>query len=390
MTDLCEIAESLGTAESSCPSTSVAVMVYEAGVMASGLVLGFTLGMASAGACSSTVSPYAYTPLVSTASATSTVTSATQLTNSETSSAAARSVTMVVIPLSLSSSGAAASTLLLDFPPPLLSSIGAAASTVAPSLVFGKTLSSVAQALSTLTSHPTEAVSASAAGDSVVAHVLWATTVVTATAAAASTTPFVSLVPNLEVLESIGVTSSTTSIQTEWTAVGEAEANAVSAVFFKDPGRIAWVVNTESTAMSWYDNFDMESIAQFDGATYAVNSEGIFELTGDNDAGEQIDASVRGGFRDFGSANIKRLDTVYLGYISAGTLAALVRVKDSGHPASQFTMETRSATAPRNSRITPAKGLWGRYWQIEMRNISGASFTVYDMDADLAISPRKL
>jgi len=213
---------------------------------------------------------------------------------------------------------------------------------------------------------------------------------VTATAAAASTTPFVSLVPNLEVLESIGVTSSTTSIQTEWTIAGEAEANAVSAVFFKDPGRIAWVVNTESTAMSWYDNFDMESIAQFDGATYAVNSEGIFELTGNDDAGEQIDASVRGGFRDFGSANIKRLDTVYLGYISTGTLAALVRVKDSGHAASQFTMETRSATAPRNSRITPAKGLWGRYWQIEMRNISGAPFTVYDMDADLAISPRKL
>lgn len=251
MTELCEIAESLGTAESSCPSTAVAVMVREAGVAASGLVLGFTLGMASAGVGSSTASPYAYTPLVSTASGSSTASSTTHLTNLEASSAAASSVATVMIPLSLSSSGVAASALLLDFPPPTLSSIGVAASTATPSLVFEKTLSSAAQALSTLTSYPAEAVIASATGGSTVAHVLWATTVATSTAAAASTTPYVSLVPNLEVLESIGVFSSTTSVQTEWTVVGEAEANAVSTAIFKDPGRIAWVVNTESTAMSW-------------------------------------------------------------------------------------------------------------------------------------------
>lgn len=390
MTDMCEIAESQGTATSSCPVTAVAVMIYEAGAAASGAALGVTLGLSSVGTGSTPVSPYLYTPLTSSAVASSSATSTTVLAVSEESTAAASSAASVVIPLALSSSGAAESRVVIEVPPQVLTSTGAASSVATPGLTFGRTLISSAQMQSALTIHLEESVAASAASASSVAHLLAATTTVASTASAVSGTPFVSLVPNLEVLESVGAMTSAVSARTDWTAVVSTSADSASTVLFKDPGRIAWVMNTESTAMSWYDNFDIESIAQVRDTTLAVGPEGIFELTGDTDAGETIDAVVRSGFRDFGSANTKRIDTMYLGYISTDTLAALLRVKDSGHPAAYFTMEPRDASAPRTSRITPGKGMWGRYWQIELQNVNGGAFTVYDMDADFAVSQRKL
>lgn len=391
MTDMCEIAESLGTGASSCPSTEVAVMVYEAGATASGLVLGFTLGLASSSVGASAADPSSYALLNSTASATSTLTNAARITRTVTSSAATRSVAQVTLPLTLTSTGATASTLALDFPPPVLTSTAVADSTATPTNVATRTDTSSAVGASVLTSYHFETPTAST-GVGASAYTLQALTYesLSSSAAGASTTPFVSLVPTLELLESIGATSSTISARTDFTLVDGATADVVSAVYFKDPGRIAWVLNTETAAVSWYDNFDFQSIAQVDNAVFGVNSEGIFLLTGDDDAGDTIDASIRSGFMDFGTAYTKRFENMYLGYVSTGALYTRLRVKDSKHPASTYLLQQREADAPRTSRFEPGKGLWGRYWQVEIGNVSGAPFTAYDMDVDLAISNRKL
>ncbi len=391
MSELCEIAEALGTGSSSCPNTEVAVMVYEAGITASRLVLGFTLGAVSTGAGVSTVDPSSYAMLYSTAAATSTLSNAAVITYLETSAATATSVAQVTIPLSLSSSAAAASTLLLDFPPPVLTSTGVASSTATPTNTATQTVSSSALGTSVLTSYLYETPTASeAVGASSTSLQALTYENVTTSAAAVSSTPFVSLVPTLQVLTSTGEASSSITARTDWTVVEEVSGASVSAVYFKDPGLIAWVLNTESAAVSWYDNFDFQSIAQVDDAVFGVNAEGIFLLTGDDDAGDPISASVRTGFMDFDTAYTKRLENLYFGYVSTGALYARLRVKDSQHPASTYQLQERDASAPRNSRIEPGKGLFGRYWQVEIGNVSGAPFTVYDMDVDLSISNRKI
>lgn len=391
MTELCEIAESMSTGTSTCPNTDVAVMVYEAGVSASGLVLGFTLGLASSSACASVADPSSYALLNSTAATTSTLTNVADIIRTETSTAAARSVAQVTLPLTFTSSGAAASSTILDFPPPVLTSTGAAANTVSPTTTATRTETSSAAGASILTSYLDETPAASS-GAGASAFTLSALTYTSAvsTAAAASTTPFVSLVPTLEVLESIGATSSTISARTDFTLVDGAEAVGTSSVYFKDPGLIAWVLNTETSAVSWYDNFDFQTIAQVNDDVFGVNSEGIFLLTGDDDAGDTIDASIRSGFMDFGTAYTKRFENMYIGYVSTGALYTRLRVKDSKHAASTYLLQSREADAPRTSRFEPGKGLYGRYWQVEIGNMNGAPFTVYDMDVDLAISNRKL
>lgn len=388
MTDMCEIAEATGACASSTAATT-AVMVHEAGAMASRALLGVTLGLASAAACVSTADPSSYALLLSTAAGGSTVATAVSLTNTEASAAAGASHTVVEIPLTLSSTAAGASSAYPELPPPVLTSAGVASSAASGQLVFSKTLSSDAAGASVLTSYHEETSEAEAAAASAVLPQLVATATATATGAGASTA-LPSNVPTLPILESTGTGNSAIVARTDWIVIAESEAATYSAVYFKDPGRVAWVLNTESTAASWYTNFDMHSIAQVDNAVFAVGPEGVFELTGDDDAGEPIDAGTRSGFMDFGSSFTKRLENMYLGYTSTGTLSTRLSVKESRHLATRFYLEQRTADAPRNGRVVPGKGMWGRYWMVEMNNVNGADFSVYDIEVDIATSPRKL
>ena len=168
------------------------------------------------------------------------------------------------------------------------------------------------------------------------------------------------------------------------------EVLATDAPLFTDPARIAWVLNTESAAVMWYDHFDFESVAQVGDKVFAASNAGLFELTGNTDAGSQIQATVEWGFTDFKIEQIKRIDELRVTYVSDGTLQATVGTQDCALGPATYTMQTRVATAPRPSRIIPGKGLWGQYWKISISNVSGANFTVSALNADTAVSNRRL
>ena len=179
-------------------------------------------------------------------------------------------------------------------------------------------------------------------------------------------------------------------VQTDVVLSISSSAEATSDVWFKDPTSKAWVMNTETTAMGWYDNFSFESIVSWKGRELAVGPDGIHELAGDTDNGEKIDSLVESGFTDFGVAQTKRLDNMYFGYTSDGQIAVQTEVYESGSPPSTYLLEERDANAPRNSRVTPGKGLWGRYWRLTITNVDGADFEVHDATVDIAVSTRRI
>jgi hypothetical protein len=189
---------------------------------------------------------------------------------------------------------------------------------------------------------------------------------------------------------SVGTSSSALVPQHSTFASVVVGAEIGSGVWYKDPGRVAWLMNTETTAVSWYDNFDFESIAQPPGKVLAVGPDGLYELVGDTDSGEQIDAFTVSGFTDFGSQATKRVDAMYFGYTSDGILSTTVETPESGHPPSVYLLEQRDASAPRNSRVVVAKGLFGRYWRMTIRNVGGADFEIHDANVDIAVSTRRV
>lgn len=388
MSELCEIVESVGEATSSMTAELV-VMATNSATAVSSVVLGVSLVLSSAGVAVDTADPSSYALLTSTGVATTTASGSMTMTEVSENAAKAVDSMFVEIPLMLSSAAVGTTSVVSDIEMAALVSTGIATSQATPSISITSTVSSTAAATSAVTVYLDEEVTSDAVATTSATWLVHSTGLLTSEAVATSTIS-ASNVPTLPILESIGIATSTITAQTEWTVVSESTAVAVSAVVFKDPGRVAWLMNTESAAVSWYDNFDFESIAQVNGVSFATGPGGIYELTGDDDDGDQIDASLRSGFMDFGTQQQKHVDSFYFGYTSDGILRALLSTKDSRHPTSVFNMEEREADAPTNSRIVPGKGMVGTYWQVEMRNVSGAAFTVYDVSADLAISSRKL
>lgn len=179
-------------------------------------------------------------------------------------------------------------------------------------------------------------------------------------------------------------------VQTDHQALLASTGELRALSIFRNPGRVAWVTNTETASSVWYDNFDFESIAQTPDKVLAVGADGLYELTGETDAGDAITAYLKTGFTDFAIATVKRVENLYFGYTSSGQLAVTLEVLDSNQGAQAYNLEARTATAPRTSRVVPGKGMWGRYWRIKIANVAGVDFIVHSTTVDLATSKRRI
>lgn len=388
MSELCEIVEAVGEGTTTCTAEQI-VMAVNAASATTSVVAGLALVLTASAVAVTTADPSSYALLTSVGTASTTASGSITATQTLTAAAEAQTTAFVAVPVTATSNATGTTSVVVDHPPPVLTATGVATTTATPSQTVTRVAESTAEATTTATVYYDQEVTSAGVGTTTASWLMQSFETSTA-AGVGTTTATPSNVPTLPILTSLGLATTSVVTQTEWVAVAESTAQAVSTVVFKDPGRVAWVMNTESTAVSWYDNFDFESIAQVNGVTFAAGPGGVFELTGDDDNGDAIDASLRSGFMDFDTQQQKRVDAFYFGYTSTGVLRALVSTKGSIYPPLAFDMQPRAATAPRNNRIEPAKGLVGTYWQVEIRNVAGAPFTVYDVSVDLAISNRKL
>lgn len=150
----------------------------------------------------------------------------------------------------------------------------------------------------------------------------------------------------------------------------------------EDGAYLAWVVNTETRAFVKYRNFPFNSFAKIGNRYFGASGDGIYELTGDDDAGEPINAVLRGGLDDLGSSLLKRHPAAYIGYRGDNQMVLKVRVMqaqpngDLQPEEHWYRMEPRQANALRVNRVKLGKGLKSTYWGWELVNIDGADFEV--------------
>ncbi len=138
---------------------------------------------------------------------------------------------------------------------------------------------------------------------------------------------------------------------------------------------VGYSVNTRIGAVSEYDNYPFNSFAIIGGRPFASADDGIYELTGDDDEGTPIHASVYTGLTDFGSSVLKRLPSAWIGLTSSGEMVLKVVTTDKGFKKENwYRMAARPEGSPVDSRFSPAKGLLGRYWGFKLENIDGADF----------------
>lgn len=390
MTDYCEIVESLVLGTSSCPATDMIMVAVSAGASSSVASLGWSPPMTTAVAAGTEqVVIETYALMINVAQSSNTVSTSLVVTGLINDAARGHSSTIAAFNQMATAVANADDEIAALSMPPLLQSAAMATSSVTPGTVAVFSATGVAAARSTTSLGLLESLNAGADASSMV--VLLRRVSEMSYSFGYTTSQAVSYTehPTFLLLSSGGAASMVVLQHSAHISI-EATAEVLSDVWFKDPGRVAWVLNTESTAASWYDNFDFESIAQPPGKVLAVGPDGLYELAGSTDSGEQIDAEVESGFTDFGLAETKRVDSMYFGYTSEGRISVTAETYDSGHAPVTYFLEQRAAGAPRNSRVTPGKGLWGRYWRMTIRNVDGADFEVHDAAVDIAVSSRRI
>lgn len=393
MSDYCEICESVALATSSCPATDVIMVRGEVANATSSMVSspqpqGVLVETANA---TDAVTIDAYAVLINSANAASTVNHTMVITELLRSSASG--VSSVVQGLEQMAEAAANATdeiLVADASQLLVSAAQAMSSIAGAGTIADVFVESKGEAKSFASLGLLEAVTSSANATGLIAVLQRRVDALATSTADAASTASPSGAPETYLLLSTANGTSLVHVQTDVVLSISSSAGATSDVWFKDPTSKAWVMNTETTAMGWYDNFSFESIVSWKGRELAVGPDGIHELTGDSDNGQKIDSLVESGFTDFGVAQTKRLDNMYFGYTSDGQIAVKTEVYESGSPPSTYLLEERDANAPRNSRVTPGKGLWGRYWRLTITNVDGADFEVHDATVDIAVSTRRI
>lgn len=137
------------------------------------------------------------------------------------------------------------------------------------------------------------------------------------------------------------------------------------------------VMNADTNALTTYSNFDFNSFAEFNGVFLGASSSGIYALGGDFDQAAVIAATAKLGLTDFGSEQLKRVETAYVGYTTDGSLTLKVTA-DEGTEYS-YTLERRQTDRIHQSRVKVGKGMKGRYYQAELVNVNGADFELDDL-----------
>lgn len=390
MTDYCEILEASAEATSDCPSIEGVTVLVAGAVSAAEVNIGRTHAlMTGAGESTSQVTIDAYAILNGAAAGTSTLSHTLVVTGLVFDAANAKGSAIVGLTEVLEAvAQASAEIAAADVPVMLVSGAQATGSIVANTIGIYEADAS-ASAKSSVTLGMAELANSAAVSASMVVLLRRVNELVVNNADGVSTA-YPSNVPQDFLLISTASGSGLALVQGDHNLLIEADASANAGVWYTDPGRKAWVMNTETTAASWYDNFDFESITQTPDGVLAVGPDGLYTLDADTDAGINIQAEVVSGLQDFGAPQTKRMDYMYFGYTSGGQISVTPEVYESGHAPVTYFLEQRDASAPRNSRVEPGKGLFGRYWRVTIRNVAGADFEVHDTTVDIAVSNRKV
>jgi hypothetical protein len=144
----------------------------------------------------------------------------------------------------------------------------------------------------------------------------------------------------------------------------------------------AWVLNAETLGVTRYENFPFNSLVEHDGRTWGVTETGLYELTGDDDAGEPIAAWLRTGMLDFGTGAQMTCPRAYL-YMQSDRSAILRTLVDQAGRRRHvdYTVAFRPGDALRARTVELGRGVRFVSVAFELANTGGADIDIRGLEA---------
>jgi hypothetical protein len=149
-----------------------------------------------------------------------------------------------------------------------------------------------------------------------------------------------------------------------------------------------YVLNTENSAITEYDNFPFNSFCTFKGKHLAAGASGIMLLEGNKDLSRDIQAYLNVGNNDFDLPNIKRITDAYLSMKGDGSYYLTVTSDDG--VAHSYLLSTTTGDRIKNLKTNVGKGKKGRFFELELSNLAGADFELYDMVLNVELLKRNI
>ena len=152
-----------------------------------------------------------------------------------------------------------------------------------------------------------------------------------------------------------------------------------------DNTRMVWCINLGNEAAAQYEQYGFNNFIERNGQYYGVADDGIYELTGSDNAGLPVNALVEFGMSDYEIPQNKRITNVYLGIGSSGALYLKVNADNQ-----EYTYQMRSSGATmENRRVDIGKGLQGNYWNWTLIN-NGEDFDLDTIEFHVIPLSRKI
>lgn len=151
--------------------------------------------------------------------------------------------------------------------------------------------------------------------------------------------------------------------------------------------KVAIDINLSKTAVTQLCNYPFTSFCQIDDKCYGASEDGIFELTGNDDNGTDIDAFFELIVSDFGISNIKKIRSVYVGGEADGKLT--LTLKDDEDNSRTYDLRLTSGSKQSSGKVDVGRDGIGRYWQVRIDNTSGVYFAIDSIELLTIILGRK-
>lgn len=147
---------------------------------------------------------------------------------------------------------------------------------------------------------------------------------------------------------------------------------------------VTWAMNTRTGAVTEYDNYVFNSFAQLGDKYIGASEDGLFELLGDDDAGEDIIAHIKTGFAQWAGSKFAIIKGIYMAVSGAGDYILKIVTGDGKTYVYQV-----SARGMQTTRIHTGKGLKARYFSFELIS-TGQDFDLDTLEFVPLVSDRRV